>query len=484
MNETVAGLSLSPLEVLLVAAAVALVLARWLPPGARRPVTIATAALFLASGAASGVIGARWQLLPVFAGAAAALPFALAPLLPRRGGRAPRRARWWLALPGSALCLALIAAGPVASWALPVPVFPEPSGQFPVGTAALELTDGARPEPATAAPDDRRTVVVQLWYPAGDSPAGTPRARYLGATEREARIVSAGLAAYSGAPGFVLDGLGRARTHAVPGAPVADRGGRFPVVLFSPGLGGVRTQNTAWAEELASHGYVVAAVDHPYDSAAVLLSDGRVVRTRVGSSGDDAEDERRAAGWTAVRAADLSFVRAELGRIARGEAAGVLAGRLDTDRVAAAGHSLGGGAALQAARQDPGFAAVIDLDGFPHDPAPAPYHQPVLALTQEIGPATDPDYLPKLTRVLGLGTATGYRLTVPGAAHLTFTDAPLFLPPVPSLVGSLGRAESVRTTAAPCLAFLDSVLRGGGGDLPTALSAYGELSVHRPGGGR
>ncbi|MFE4210684.1 hypothetical protein ACFRUQ_34635, partial [Streptomyces goshikiensis] len=67
------------------AAAVALVLARWLPAGARRPVTIAAAALFLASGAASGVIGARWQLLPVFAGAAAALPFALAPLLPRRG---------------------------------------------------------------------------------------------------------------------------------------------------------------------------------------------------------------------------------------------------------------------------------------------------------------------------------------------------------------------------------------------------------------
>ncbi|MBT1190404.1 hypothetical protein HET69_42200, partial [Streptomyces sp. CJ_13] len=114
----------------------------------------------------------------------------------------------------------------------------------------------------------------------------------------------------------------------------------------------------------------------------------------------------------------------------------------------------------------------------------APYHQPVLALTQEIGPATDPDYLPQLARVLDLGTATGYRLTVPGAAHLTFTDAPLYLPPVPSLVGSLGRAESVRTTAAPCLAFLDAVLRDGGGDLPAALSAYGELSVHRPGGGR
>ncbi|EDX25942.1 hypothetical protein SSAG_05733 [Streptomyces sp. Mg1] len=42
--------------------------------------------------------------------------------------------------------------------------------------------------------------MVQLWYPAGDSPAGNPVVRYLGATEREARIVSDGLAAYSGAP--------------------------------------------------------------------------------------------------------------------------------------------------------------------------------------------------------------------------------------------------------------------------------------------
>ena len=50
------------------------------------------------------------------------------------------------------------------------------------------------------------------------------------------------------------------------------------MVLFSPGLAGVRSQNTAWAQELASHGYVVVALDHPYDSAAVVLADGRAPR--------------------------------------------------------------------------------------------------------------------------------------------------------------------------------------------------------------
>ncbi|WP_030296098.1 alpha/beta hydrolase family protein [Streptomyces katrae] len=470
-------------EALLVLGAVVLVLARWLPPGLRRPVTVAAPAVAVGAGAVLGVIGLRWQMVPVLAGAAVALPFALSPLLRGRTGRAARRAPWWLALPGSVVCLALIAVGPAAVWALPTPAFPEPTGSFAVGTTVLELTDPERPETATAAPEDRRTVVAQFWYPARKDTAGTGRAQYLGRTAHEARVVSDALADYAGLPRILLDALPRAHTQAAFDVPVAGGGEGFPVVLFSPGLGGVRTQNTAWAEELAGHGYVVVGLDHPYDSAAVVLTEGRTIRTNVSATGDDAEDEKRAAGWTAVRAADLSFIRTQLGRIHSGEIAGPLTGHLDTGRVVAAGHSLGGAAALQAARQDPRFAAVIDLDGAPHDPAPQPFPQPVLALTQAIGPDTDPDYLPRLTRVLDLGTATSYRLTVPGAAHLTFTDAPLYLPPLPSLVGSLDRTAGPRITAAASLAFLDSTLRHTAGDPATALSAYGTLVVHRPGGG-
>ena len=135
------------------------------------------------------------------------------------------------------------------------------------------------------------------------------------------------------------------------------------MVLFSPGLAGVRSQNTAWAQELASHGYVVVALDHPYDSAAVVLADGRVVRSAVTASGDDAEDNRRAAAWTDVRAADL---RSALDRLAvLDRAPGPLAGLVDLRFVAVAGQSLGGAAAAEAAQQDHRFAAVVDLDGFP-----------------------------------------------------------------------------------------------------------------------
>ncbi|MCS0638168.1 alpha/beta fold hydrolase [Streptomyces sp. LP05-1] len=472
---------MSPPELLALLAAVALVAARWLPSAARPAVTLAAAAALLLSVIVLSVTGIRWQLLPVLAGAAVALPFALAPLLRRRTGRPARRARWWLALPGSVACAGLIATGPVAAWAFPVPDFPEPSGRYAVGTRVVQWTDPRRAESFTADPHDRRTVVVQLWYPARKSPDGVRRAQYLGRTEQEARTVSEALARQVGLPGFLVDGVPRARSRAAVDAPVADGGERFPVVLFSPGSGGVRTQNTAWAEELASHGYVVAALDHPYDSAAVVLADGRTVHGETASTGDRDEDDELAADWTAVRAADLGFVLTQLERPGRGGITGPPAGRLDTGRVAVAGHSMGGAAALRAARRDRRFDAVIDLDGYPHGPASPALHQPVLALTQAITPATDPRYLPRLTEALRHNTATSYRLTVPGAAHLTFMDGPLYLPPVPSITGSLGRAESPRLVAATTLAFLDATLRHRPGDLTGALSAHGDLTVHHPG---
>ncbi|MFI6318261.1 alpha/beta hydrolase family protein [Nonomuraea sp. NPDC050556] len=412
--------------IVVLVAAVALVLVRWLPAGARLPVTV-VAVVALVVGAVT--VGYRWQVAPILAGGAVALAFAVPPLL--RPGRTAWRAKWWLALPGSLACLGLVAAGGGAAWALPLPEFPEPTGPHAVGTTVMQWSG------------KDRIVVAQIWYPARKSPA--PGAQYV---QRE---VTGAVADYLGVPGFLLDELPRARTHAVTGAPVD--AGRFAVVLFSPGLGGVRSQNTAWAEELASRGYVVAALDHLHDSAAVVLADGSIVRTRVRSTGDDAADRRLAAGWSTARAADLSFALTELGRSR-------LAGSLDLERVAVTGHSIGGSAALQAARLDSRFDAVVDLDGYPHDPAPGPFHQPVLALTHELAPGENPGYLPRLRQVLALSTGKTRLVTVPGTAHLTFTDAPLYLPPLPGLVGSLGRTEGVRITVEQTAAFLGAALYG------------------------
>lgn len=63
-------------------------------------------------------------------------------------------------------------------------------------------------------------------------------------------------------------------------------------------------------------------------------------------------------------------------------------------------------------------------------------------------------------------------------------DGPLYLPPVPSITGSLGRTRSPRAVAVTTLVFLETALRHTSGDLPGVLSAYGDLSVHHPDAGR
>jgi predicted dienelactone hydrolase len=442
-------------ETVLVGAAVLLALAMPVPERHRTAAVTGTAALVLAAAVTAALLdGPRWQWLPVASAAALAVAVALVPRRPRRGGsRAPE----WTA---AVAALGLAASGGLAMWALPVVDFPEPSGAYAVGTATVQWTDPGRDESWTDDPGDRRTVVAQLWYPA-EPGTGTGGAPYLGRTADEARVVTDGIADSFGLPGFLLSDAARARTPARVGADVARAPEPFPVVVFSPGLGGVRGQNTAWAQELASHGHVVAALDHPYDSAAVVLDDGTVLRGRLTVPEGPREEDRLVSEWTSIRAEDMRLALTRLRQMAAADD-GPFAGRLDPGAAVAAGHSLGGAAALHAADRDDRFTAAVDIDGFPHGVEALDFPRPLLVLVAGAGTgneANDARYADAVSAALAAGGG-GCALTVPGAAHLSFTDAPLYLPPVPALVGSSGRTEPLSTTAAATLAFLDAVRDG------------------------
>ncbi len=109
--------------------------------------------------------------------------------------------------------------------------------------------------------------------------------------------------------------------------------GEFPVVLFSHGMGGYRMQSSFLMTHLASWGYIVAAPEHPERGLAILVETGV-------PSGDDAPAAMRGA---------LDLLKAEHTR-----AGSLLEGRVDSTRVAATGHSAGGGAVLEIAN-DPGI---------------------------------------------------------------------------------------------------------------------------------
>jgi Predicted dienelactone hydrolase len=79
-----------------------------------------------------------------------------------------------------------------------------------------------------------------------------------------------------GITGVPPDALSTVRTNAVSDATPAGRQRAHPLVVLSPGFTNSRSTLTALAEDLASHGYVVAGIDHTYESFATAFPDGRV----------------------------------------------------------------------------------------------------------------------------------------------------------------------------------------------------------------
>ena len=205
------------------------------------------------------------------------------------------------------------------------PSLPEPTGPCPVGTTSLYLSDTSRPDPWAAGVNERE-LMVSLWYPA--TPSDGRRAQYMTPAESELQLTSRGIT------GVPPDALSTVRTNAVSDATPAGRQRALPLVVLSPGFTNPRSTLTALAEDLASHGYVVAGIDHTYESFATAFPDGRVTTCLA------REARRRGTGfWEKVvagRAADVCFVLSEL---TGAHPAWPGAGLIDPSRMAMAGHS-------------------------------------------------------------------------------------------------------------------------------------------------
>jgi hypothetical protein len=229
-------------------------------------------------------------------------------------------------------------------------------------------------------------------------------------------------------------------------------------VVLSPGFTNGRSGLTALAEDLASHGYAVTGIDHTYESLATAFPDGRVTTCLA------REAPRRGPGfWEKVaagRAADVSFVLDEL---TGARAAWPGAGLIDAGRIAMAGHSAGGAAAIAALLADSRILAGVDMDGSTAAPIPDNgLSRPFLLLGKQS------NYTP------GSGGAvttwerdwqllTGWKrwLLVAGAVHASFTDLALLADQAGLDIGPhLPGARSLDITRAYVRAFFDQHLRG------------------------
>ncbi|MFD8498790.1 alpha/beta hydrolase family protein [Amycolatopsis sp. NPDC059657] len=363
-----------------------------------------------------------------------------------------------------AVAALLLCAVPPASAALPQLTLPAPTGVFPVGTSSVHLTDTSRPDPWV--PENRRELMVTLWYPAWP---GGERAQYMTPAESELLLKD------EAPPGLPHDILSTVRTNAAKNAKPLGLNHSLPLIVLSPGYTKPRATLTSLAEDLASHGYVVAGIEHTYESAGTSFPDGRVVScVSCDLQHDDAFWLKVGAG----RAADVSFVLDELVKPAARWPGAAL---IDPRRMAMAGHSAGGASSIPALLNDSRLRAGVNIDGLQSTPVPdTGLARPFLFLGNELRhvPDKDPSWTQAWERLGGWKRW----FVVSGTEHASFTDVGLLLDQVGADFGAtIPSIRASEITRRYVRAFFDLHLRG----LPQPLldrpsAAYPELKFVGP----
>lgn len=246
--------------------------------------------------------------------------------------------------------------------------FPALNGPYEVGIQTIQLTDQRRTEIYSNNPADKRSLMVQMWYPSADNLTKKAQKHpYLGP---KMPILQKAVAGYYGIPEWMsrlmLNGIA---THVYQNAPLSQNQKMYPVILFSHGLLGSIPSDmyVIILEHLASNGYVVLNIDHPYFSGLTLYPDGRIVSShelnaqfQKMSPEEQKEFQTKAID---IYKADVQFVLNQL-NVLNQDPESILYQHLDLNRIGVMGHSAGGTAAIELCRIDNRCKAAIDLDGW------------------------------------------------------------------------------------------------------------------------
>lgn len=340
---------------------------------------------------------------------------------------------------------------------LPVFTLPQPGGQYPVGSTSFTLIDSSREETFTENPNDYREVPIRIWYPSRAIKNTQPEG-YWSDHPEYSRYLTQEL----GLPVFTLDHLRLVKTHTFKCTPLADGQEKYPVILFQHGYRlGYLEQNTSLMETLASNGYVVISMAHPYEAIAAPLADGSTAHysntDTDGFMDSTATQEESLLIW----AADTTFVMDSLEDIQSDGPFGFLAGRLDLDRTGLAGMSFGGSTTSQVCLTDSRCKAGLTLDSPQYSAVEAgQLTQPFLFMISDNG-----SYLEQAVFENAAGAA--YLITIKGTEHYNFSDLTLVSPMAQAFdfSGPISGQQMVHIMNTYSLAFFDRHLK----DLPTSL---------------
>ncbi|KAK7729497.1 hypothetical protein SLS57_001984 [Botryosphaeria dothidea] len=290
-------------------------------------------------------------------------------------------------------------------------------GRFGVSVKTASLTDYSRLDPF-APSSQPREVVISTFRPAANECTTFQEIPYM--PTKTARFEGSKLSTAYGLPASLFANITLSTASASCSAS-ADHS--LPTLLFSPALGTSRHLYNLLAANLASRGYAVTTIDHPYDADVVEFPNGTLV---YGLDFTDAQVPLA----VETRAQDIRFVLDALrsGSALHPRCNG--SGGAPAALALALGHSLGGAAALTAAAEDERLRGAVNLDGsvFGDVLDRCVVRQPVLFFAHEgknlTADATWEAVWPRLDVWKKL-------VALDGSQHYTFSD-------LPALAASLG----------------------------------------------
>jgi dienelactone hydrolase len=316
---------------------------------------------------------------------------------------------------------------------------PSPSGSYAVGTVTYEWTDTSRVLPVAGNPDEKRTIIVQLWYPAIKDRMSV-RAPYSPLSVDYKKV--------------------SANSHLR--APFNETVELANLILISPGRGTERYLYTTIAEELTSHGYVVASVDMP-EIGYVYYSDGLVIkpssefkppRGLMGGPYEKVDEffERP----TAIGVRDLSFALDKLRQLDSNDPNNRFNGRINFESIGIFGHSLGGRIAGAFTESNPTVKAYISMEGIP--PRIIRYQGKIdIPIAMLCSSGTWPYAQENYYSLINNRSNTVFMIELPGFGHNSVTDNPLIYPE--QFKYSIDPLKGLEVTRSMTLSYFNERLR-------------------------
>jgi hypothetical protein len=330
--------------------------------------------------------------------------------------------------------------------------FPMPTGPFAVGTFSRVISDPARTN-LYRYNKKTNSFMFTCWYPAELQAGLLPAAVWDNKLARDWSTILANVTGDSSWTSVVP----QFRGHALPEAPAVRGTNRYPIILHSHGYSAHRKSNSRDMEELASHGYVVVAVDHE-DCWGTEFPDGRYLTTPYPSLAVDPV----AAYLIDSRIKDLLCVMDELRRMDANDP--WLAGRLDLNCLGTLGWSFGGSSTGNLCRTNEAVKCAAFLDCAFHFEVDVELKQtglqkPFLAMNNDYAADQSLYFWPESTHLFDLAQAKAIIFQIRNTSHFSFADQGWFFPvTVPYAPPTPG--GSSRVIDACLVSFFNKYLKG------------------------